>query len=106
MLTCLGISGSTSSTLFICFIQSKAERVKWVRGKKTQYIENDRRSAILDQLVREGFFAEVTFEQRADQLKSKPCNYLGNEYFQLGNNKGKDLKILLRESVWSIQKTV
>lgn len=67
LITCLGISGSASSTLFICFIQSKAERVKWVRGKKIQYIENDRRSAILDQLAREGFFAEVTFEQRADR---------------------------------------
>lgn len=49
---------------------------------------------------------EVTLEQRADQVTSKPCNSLGNEYFQLGNNKGKDLKILPRESAWSVQKTV
>ena len=64
------------------------------------------RHAIFGKLVREGFFAEETFEQRADQVKSKPCNSLGNESFQLGNNKGKDLKILLRESAWSVQKTV
>lgn len=32
-------SGSTSFTLFICFLQRKTERVKGVRGKKLTYRE-------------------------------------------------------------------
>lgn len=63
------------------------------------------RHAILCKLVREGFFAKVTFQQRADQVKSKPCNSLGNEYFWLGKNKCKDTKILVRESARSVPET-
>lgn len=57
---CLGVFWDIFLSLFICSIQSKAERVKWGRERKNR--ERMMGSAILGKLAREGLWAEVSFE--------------------------------------------
>lgn len=57
---CLGVLWDIFLSLFICSIQSKAERVKWGREKKNR--ERMMGSAKLGKLSREGLYTEISFE--------------------------------------------